>query len=156
MKSLYLISLLGIVMLVSLILFSGCSDDDNPVTDTNNSPVINSLIASKDTVDLTDTCTISCSAIDPDGDGLTYSWSAVAGSITGTGDNVIWTSPDVGGEYMVVCEVSDVHSAAVTDSITIAVTRQMPTQGLILHYPFSGNADDARATRMMEQSSAQL
>lgn len=143
MKNLRLIGLAGIVILISVALFPGCGDDDNPVVDSNHPPVIGSLTSSEATVDLSASCTITCTASDQDGDALTFNWSAIAGSISGTGSSVIWTSPNVGGAVSVVCEVSDVHGAAVTDSITIMVTRQMPTQGLILHYPFSGSAVDA-------------
>lgn len=142
MKNLNYVVLLGGVILVSMALFLGCGDDDNPVTDTNRPPVISSVTSSKVTVDLTDTCTITCTASDPDGDNLTYAWTTDPGSINGVGSSVIWTSPNVGGAVSVVCEVSDVHGAAVTDSITIMVTRQMPTQGLIAYYPFAGNAND--------------
>lgn len=137
------IVLLASMILVSVVLFPGCSDDDNPVNDSNHSPVIGSLTSSETTVDVSDTCTLTCTASDQDGDTLTYNWSAGAGSINGTGSSVIWTSPNVSGSVIIGCEVSDVHGAAVTDSITIMVTRQMPTQGLILHYPFSGSAVDA-------------
>jgi hypothetical protein len=143
MRNLYIIVLLGSIFLVSLALFPGCGGEDNPVDPTNHPPVISSMTASMDTVNLSDTCTITCVATDQDGDSLTYNWSSAAGSISGTGNSAIWTSPNVGGAYTVVCEVSDGNAAAVTDSVTIMVTRLMPAQGLILHYPFDGNANDA-------------
>jgi hypothetical protein len=142
MRNLYLIVLLGSIFIVSLALFPGCGGEDNPVDPTNNPPVISSLTASKDTVNFSDTCTITCVAADQDGDSLIYNWSSAAGSISGAGNSVIWTSPNVGGAYTVLCEVSDGQGAAVTDSVSIMVASQVPVQGLIAYYPFTGNGND--------------
>jgi hypothetical protein len=142
MRNLHLFILLGSVLLVTMALFPGCGGDDNPTNPTNHSPVISSLTASKDTVNITESCALTCVATDQDGDPLTYNWSLDAGSISGTGSSVTWTSPNVSGANIVVCEVTDGHGGSVTDSVTVTVTGQMPTQGLIAYYPFHGNAND--------------
>ena len=142
MRTLYLNLIISCITLASITLFAGCGEDDNSVNNTNHSPVITDLVSSESTVDATSSCTITCSATDADGDALTYNWSANAGLINGTGSSITWTSPDVSGSVTVVCEVSDVHGAAIADSIAIMVTRLMPTDGLISHYLFEGNADD--------------
>lgn len=141
MRTFYLI-LISCITLASFPLFAGCSGEDNPVNNTNHPPVISDLTSSNSTVDATDSCTITCSAVDTDGDALTYDWSTSAGLITGAGSSITWTSPDVSGSVTVVCEVSDIHGAAIADSIAIMVTRQIPTDGLISHYLFENNADD--------------
>lgn len=115
------IVLRGLALLLSVALIAGCGDDDNPVTDKNNSPVIDSLTSSETAMDIASTCTITCFATDPDGDSLTYAWSADAGSVSGTGSSITWTSPDVEGACIVECEVSDVHGASATDSVSIMV-----------------------------------
>jgi len=142
MRNLYLNLIISWVTLASFALFAGCGEGDSPTDNTNHSPVISDLVSSMSTVDATDSCTITCSASDTDGDALTYNWSTNAGLISGTGSSITWTSPDVSGSVMVVCEVSDVHGAATSDSIAIVVTRIIPTDGLISHYLFEGNADD--------------
>lgn len=48
--------------------------DDNPVTPTNRSPVISSLIAFPHAISPTDSTIVICNASDPDGDTLVYDW----------------------------------------------------------------------------------
>jgi hypothetical protein len=50
---------------------------------------------------------ITCVASDPDGDTLTYNWSADNGTIKGQGDKISWTSPAGMGTYHVTVTVSD-------------------------------------------------
>jgi hypothetical protein len=49
----------------------------------------------------------TCVATDPDGDALTYSWSADNGTIKGQGDKVSWTSPAGMGTYNITVKVTD-------------------------------------------------
>lgn len=53
------------------------------------------------------TSAITSLASDPDGDTLTYAWSADGGVITGSGSTVVWTAPATVGTYAITCKVSD-------------------------------------------------
>ncbi|MBD3175358.1 MAG: PKD domain-containing protein, partial [Armatimonadia bacterium] len=50
---------------------------------------------------------LTASVQDPDGDSVSYDWTATAGSIEGSGASVTWTAPDVSGAFAVSCVVSD-------------------------------------------------
>ena len=50
---------------------------------------------------------ITCAATDPDGDTLTYSWSADNGTIKGDGPTISWTSPATMGKYNITVTVTD-------------------------------------------------
>jgi len=87
---------------------------------------------------------LSCSAEDANGDPLTYSWSAEAGALSGSGVTVDWSAPDAEGIYEISVEVKDDKGAAATAATTILVRDFTPVPGrLLAYYPFSGNAEDA-------------
>jgi hypothetical protein len=72
------------------------------------------------------TCQIVCIASDPDGDVLSYNWSASGGSISGTGAAVNWTAPDSIGSYNVTVVVTDGRGEEVTKQIAITVRANSP------------------------------
>ena len=51
--------------------------------------------------------TIECIAEDPDGDELTFIWSATSGTVKGEGNKVEWIAPGVAGDYTVTVRVTD-------------------------------------------------
>lgn len=57
-----------------IILIGACGSDGTPVTPTNHPPIIRSVSAQPETLALSDSTTITCDAIDPDGDSLRYDW----------------------------------------------------------------------------------
>ncbi len=67
-----------------------------------------------------------CTASDPDGDELSYEWSASAGEVSGEGDTVTWTAPPSEGSYGVTVVVSDGHGGEAMDYVTIAVRANSP------------------------------
>jgi len=82
----------------------------------NNPPVIESLSTDCPRVKPAGTGTITCVASDPDGDELTYTWSAERGAISGSGATVTWTAPSEFGNYLITVTVSDGRGGEVTDS----------------------------------------
>jgi hypothetical protein len=87
----------------------------------NHQPVIASLEAEPEGVLPAGSCQIVCTASDPDGNELSYNWSASEGHITGTGPEVTWTAPYFTGSYNVTVTVTDGRGGEDTDQITIAV-----------------------------------
>lgn len=92
----------------------------------NKPPVITSLTPSATEVARGESCTVSCVATDPDGDVLTYSWSATGGAISGTGSTITWMAPTTEGTYSITVTVSDGKADAVSDSCNIQVVNTPP------------------------------
>ncbi len=133
------------IILICFFTFWQCSSSADPDPDpapTNNPPVITSITANPDTVGVSGSSQLSCSANDPDNNNLNYIWEASLGSISGTGANVTWIVPDSAGTYSVSCKVEDGNGGEDVDRVTIVVEQPLPTQGLIVYYPFNGNAND--------------
>jgi hypothetical protein len=92
----------------------------------NHRPIIISLKAEPERVLPRESCQIVCNATDPDGDELSYGWSADGGGITGEGDTVTWTAPNSVGSYNVTVVVIDSRGGAVMDYVTITVRTNKP------------------------------
>jgi hypothetical protein len=92
----------------------------------NHRPAITSLEAEPERVLPSRSCQIVCTAIDADGDELSYNWSASGGNISGTGASVNWTAPDSEGSYDVTVWVTDGHGVEVMKQVTITVRYNRP------------------------------
>jgi hypothetical protein len=111
-RSLWLVSLI-LVTITALLISGGC--------EANQLPVISNLaIVTEGEVNPGGTAQLHCTAIDPEGDELSYTWSADGGTIYGLGATVSWTAPDELASYTITVEVSDGNDIA-TDQITITV-----------------------------------
>jgi hypothetical protein len=110
----------------------------------NNDPIINSITADPRKIHIGTQTQLSCDAYDPDGDEINYSWSSEHGSFSGSGSQVIWTSPIEEGNYFLNCEVQDVYGGTDKDSILVSVrdTSIHQSGDLVAYYPFNGNAND--------------
>ena len=79
-----------------------------------------------------DVTMVRVSAVDPDGDRLTYSWSASGGKVTGTGDTAEFSAAGlVPGTYTVTATVSDgSHTASCSTDITVTKRNAAPTASI--------------------------
>jgi hypothetical protein len=93
-----------------------------PVAEPQNHPPIIKTMVAQSKVSALSTIQLVCEAEDPDGDELTYSWSADGGTIEGQGAVVNWTAPETPGEYTIAVLVNDGHGGTATQSVTISVT----------------------------------
>jgi hypothetical protein len=75
-------------------------------TQANRLPIVLQINGAPDWAPLTDG-QFTCIASDPDGDNMTYKWTADNGTISGNGATVTWMSPAVMGEYYIGVTVSD-------------------------------------------------
>jgi hypothetical protein len=111
----------------------------------NNNPVIEKISASPRKIDLGETSSLSCQAMDPDGDTLSYSWYSEFGVLIDSGATATWMAPMIAGNYYITCQVTDGNGGEAIDSIGIVVRdfSNVQTGKLVAYYPFSGNANDA-------------
>lgn len=96
----------------------------NVIETDNKPPVIHSLTTSADTIKLNSTATINCSASDPNGDQLTYTWQVVnslADILTTQDKNIITVKPRIVGFLTIKLMVSDPQYYAAVKYITIFV-----------------------------------
>ena len=93
---------------------------------TNNPPVIDSLVASADWVLPLGSLDVTCDALDPDDDELSYEWSATGGSITGTGCEMVWTAPEEVGTYAITVMVRDIYGGSDTKTLATVVALEEP------------------------------
>ncbi|MDH4269693.1 MAG: PKD domain-containing protein [Dehalococcoidia bacterium] len=103
-----------------LLLASSCT------TSANDQPIIASLEPEAEWVVPLGSLQVVCTASDPDGDELSYDWSASAGEVSGDGDTVTWTAPASEGSYSVAVAVTDGHGGEVLDYVTITVRANNP------------------------------
>ena len=111
---------LVVTVSVMLLLASSCT------APTNHEPIITSLDAELGRVIPSASCQIVCTATDPDGDELTYSWSSGGGEINGEGATIAWTAPVSEGSYSITVIVTDGQSGAVSDYVVIMVRVNNP------------------------------
>ncbi len=92
----------------------------------NQSPVIQSVKADRDLVYVGDSVSIECLASDPDGDVVSYQWSANGGTVSEGGSSVSWTAPSSSGAYTATVTVSDATGGQATASLLIDVRPNQP------------------------------
>ena len=95
----------------------------------NDPPTVTCAVA-KASILQGDTTTVRASAVDPDGDVLTYSWNASGGKIDGNGDTATFNATGLApGKYTVTSTVADrkKHEASCTAEITVLKRNIAPT-----------------------------
>jgi hypothetical protein len=109
--------LLIMVVVAATVLFSASSC----TAPTNNEPVIDSLEAEAEQVAPLDSIELVCTASDPDGDELSYIWSASGGQISAGGTVATWTAPASEGSHNVTVKVIDGLGGEAIESVSITV-----------------------------------
>lgn len=100
-----------------ILLIAGCNDKITYV------PVIKSISVTPDTVEVGGTALIEIVATDADDKELVFYYTTTGGSISGVGDTVIWSAPDVEGVYHARVLVADKDGNQANDSIRLVVVR---------------------------------
>jgi hypothetical protein len=93
---------------------------------TNKPPTITSLVADAVWTPPSDSIQVTCTASDPDGDELSYEWTATGGDIYGTGAVVNWTAPEEVGIYDITVVVTDGYGGSDTNSVSISAMPEQP------------------------------
>jgi hypothetical protein len=102
------------------------SDFITIIVKANRPPAITSLAADVDWVTPSGSLQVKCDAEDPDGDELSYEWTASGGDVSGSGAVVNWTAPEAVGTYTITVLVSDGYGAEDKTSLTVSVAPYSP------------------------------
>ena len=85
----------------------------------NQPPVIASLTAAPGKVELGGISTITCTATDPDGDTLSYTWSATGGTFSVAEEAISWKAPATDGKFVISVTVNDSKGGTAERQLTI-------------------------------------
>lgn len=80
--------------------------------------------------------TLTCNAVDPEGDNLSYNWSVEdgAGQLAGDkGVSVTWTAPDAEGVYVATCTVIDSDGATAVEHYNLHVVKYAFVTGIVIN-----------------------
>jgi hypothetical protein len=95
---------------------------DVSVNNVNQNPIITNLYVTDTTLLPLNSTDIRVTAVDFDGDELSYSWSSTGGAFSSiSGGNTIWTAPILGGTYIITVNVSDGNGGSDSASLIIVV-----------------------------------
>jgi len=89
----------------------------------NHPPVIGSLTAERTAIVEAGSTSIECVASDPDGDELTYEWTATGGEISGQGSTITWEAPNSCADYVVTITVTDGRGGEASEELGIEVRK---------------------------------
>ncbi|MGA8849604.1 MAG: Ig-like domain-containing protein [Dehalococcoidia bacterium] len=102
------------------------TDEITIIVGTNKPPTINSLVANADWTTPSGSLQVTCNASDPDGDNLSYEWTATGGKISDTGAVVNWTAPQAVGTYNITVVVKDGYGGEDIKVKTLSVALGTP------------------------------
>lgn len=112
---------LAVTALIALTALTGCEELEKLI-DPNQAPAIDRVFALRNQLFPSDTTTIQVDARDPEGNALTYAWSAPAGTLSSTtGRLVLWTAPALAGDYRISVKVRDDMNGETEGSVTLSV-----------------------------------
>jgi len=111
-----IIGLLNFIVFVAII--SSLSFCTQP---SNRPPVIQSLIIPHE-MPASFEVKMFCKAVDHDGDSIKIQWFSDNGTFKGEGNNVIWVSPDIPGDYDVGVKVTDIKGHEAVSTVKVKVT----------------------------------
>lgn len=92
----------------------------------NEPPEIDSLTSEALWTTPSGSLQITCSASDPNGHELIYTWSATGGHIIGTGATASWTAPAELDIYEIAVVVTDGHGGTATETLHVSVVTGEP------------------------------
>jgi outer membrane protein OmpA-like peptidoglycan-associated protein len=107
------------------------------------------------TVNVGGSSTASATAQDPDGDALTYIWSAPSGSLTSaSAAQTPWTAPMTEGPVPVTVTVNDGKGGSASDVVTIQVVRPAVQSFVFedVHFDFDRYSLRPEATRALDEA----
>ena len=107
------------------------------------------------TVEIGRVATVGADAADPDGDPLTFSWSAASGSLASRTDRQSpWTAPLQEGPVPITITVNDGKGGTATDAITLQVIRPVVKEVIFedVHFDFDRYSLRPEAARALDEA----
>jgi outer membrane protein OmpA-like peptidoglycan-associated protein len=108
------------------------------------------------TVEVGQNVTVTADAKDPDGDALTYRWSAPAGTFQNAGDRqTAWTAPQQEGAVQLTVTVDDGRGATASSQVLVQVTRPEPVLELTfedVYFDFDRSTLRPEALRLLDDA----
>lgn len=125
-----------------------------PAPAPNRPPTFNGPIqANPPVLEPGQTTNLSAPATDPDGDTITYTWSAPAGTFsTQQGMNTQWTAPQQEGNYPLTVTANDGRGGTATNSITIPVIRRQAITFEDVHFDFDRSSLRPEAIMILDRA----
>jgi len=129
----------GQVAQVAIVMHTAAEDWNNGV------PIVDGLRASRNAVAPGETIQIAVVAHDPDGDELSYEWSAAAGSFEPNDESATdRTAPETAGDVQLTVAIADAQGQEVTIAFTVSVDASHANGGAAIEVQISvGPAIDA-------------
>ncbi len=126
-RNLFLISGLALLGLA----FWGCEGDQGPAgpagLNPNSPPIITAVVAAPDSIGSGESTVLFVIANDPNGDPMTYAWSATSGTLASTNAAVTnWTAPAELGLYDITVVVTD-EDGSTTGHAIVGVNVYVPS-----------------------------
>jgi len=125
-----------------------------PSTQANRAPSVR-VACDPCTVEVSKVATVSADAQDPDGDALTYRWTANTGSFTSdTTRQTPWTAPNTVGAVPITVTVTDSRGATASASVTIQVMQPVAKEFVFedVHFDFDRFTLRADALRILDEA----
>jgi hypothetical protein len=110
---------------------------ETPIPPVNRTPEARISVAST-IIEAWGAMSVTCEAVDPDSDELTYTWETSDGFITGEGDAVTYNAPKVTGGQAITVTVRDEHGLEAKHSIQMHVVLAQPPSGTFEPYGIFG------------------
>ena len=99
----------------------------------------------------------SATATDPDGDAVTYRWTAPAGTFAApTAQNTTWTAPNQPGNQVLTATATDSRGGTATASVTIQVVRREVLVFEDVHFDFDRFNLRPDALKILDDAVAKL
>ncbi|MDP6373588.1 MAG: OmpA family protein [Vicinamibacterales bacterium] len=111
------------------------------------------------TVNVGERSELTSQAQDPDGDALSYRWSAGSGSFADpTAPDTAWTAPDDEGAVPIAVAVTDGRGGEASDTVTVEVVRPAVREFVFedVHFDFDRYSLRPSAVRVLDEAIAAL
>ena len=129
-----------------------------PTTAPNRPPTVQAR-CEPCTVEVGRTATVTADAKDPDGDTVTYKWSAPSGTLQNPGERqTVWTAPQQEGPVQITVAVSDGKGGTATATTAIQVVRPTLVELVFedVYFDFDRSSLRPEAQRLLDDAIAKL
>jgi len=129
-----------------------------PVAAPNRNPVFSvNATCTPGVIEPGQTSNCTATATDPDGDPVTYRWTAPQGTFSNpNAANTVWTAPTQVGNVPVTVTAQDNRGGTATSSVTIQVVRREPIMFEDVHFDFDRFSLRPEALKILDDAVTRL